>query len=165
MVRIFPAIPRPDMLRGNGGGPCHDAAGLVLHHVFRSTWRRSVDGAASDAAPDLERNGQRARRLYRLHPVGAPHVGDLIALHLPERDADMLARGGYLPLGVPLLKPVAAVGGQTVCRSGSHITIDGRATGDALPVDHRHRPLPVWQGCHRLGVRELFVMNTHEPRA
>lgn len=103
--------------------------------------------------------------LYRLHPERAPHVGDLVALHLPERDADMLARGGYLPRGVPLLKPVAAVGGQTVCRSGSHITIDGRAAGDALPVDHRRRPLPVWQGCHRLGMRELFVMNTHEPRS
>lgn len=103
--------------------------------------------------------------LYRLYPGRAPHVGDLVALRLPERDANILARGGYLPRGVPLLKPVAAVDGQTVCRVGSHITIDGRAAGDALPVDHRRRPLPVWQGCHRLGLHELFVMNVREPRS
>ncbi|MBV0888825.1 S26 family signal peptidase [Komagataeibacter oboediens] len=103
--------------------------------------------------------------LYRLHPERAPHVGDLVALRLPEGDANMLARGGYLPRGVPLLKPVAAVGGQSVCRFGSRVMIDGRAVGDAFSVDHRRRPLPVWQGCHRLDAREIFVMNAREPRS
>lgn len=123
---------------------------MVLHPMPRLIWNATASVPVG---------------LYRLHPEHAPHVGDLVALHLPERAANMLALGGYLPRGVPLLKPVAAVRGQTVCRSGSHITIDGRAAGDALPVDHRRRPLPVWQGCHRLGVRELFVMNAREPRS
>lgn len=103
--------------------------------------------------------------LYRLHPERRAHVGDLVALRLPERDADRLARGGYLPRGVPLLKPVAATGGQTVCRTGSHITVDGLEAGEALTIDHRGRALPVWQGCHRLGVQEIFVMNAREPRS
>ncbi|MBO1325598.1 S26 family signal peptidase [Acetobacter sp. TBRC 12305] len=103
--------------------------------------------------------------LYRLHPERLPHVGDLVALRLPEGDADRLARGDYLPRGVPLLKPVAAIGGQTVCRTGSHIVVDGLGVGEALTTDHRGRPLPVWQGCHRLDAREIFVMNTHEPRS
>ncbi|NHN89422.1 S26 family signal peptidase [Acetobacter conturbans] len=103
--------------------------------------------------------------LYRLQPDSAVHVGDLVALRLPEAQALMLARGGYLPRGVPLLKPVAAVSGQTVCRTVTHVTVDGHNIGEALRVDHRGRLLPVWRGCHQLGSREVFVMNAAEPRS
>ena len=36
-----------------------------------------------------------------------------------------MAARGYVPRGVPLLKPVAAVAGARVCRSGLAVTIDG----------------------------------------
>ncbi|MBM9400799.1 S26 family signal peptidase [Gluconacetobacter azotocaptans] len=101
--------------------------------------------------------------LYRVTPTAALHVGDIVALHLPERDATLLATRGYLPFGVPLLKPVAALAGQTVCRVGLRVTIDGRTAGEAKPVDHRGRPLPVWYGCRWLGPREVFVMNQAVP--
>lgn len=103
--------------------------------------------------------------LYRLHPDPNPHVGDLVALRLPEAPANLLAWRGYLPLGVPLLKPVAAVAGQSVCRIALRITIDGAAVGDAQTIDHRGRPLPVWQGCQRLSGGQIFVMNPAEPRS
>ncbi|CAM3095728.1 conjugal transfer protein TraF [Komagataeibacter xylinus] len=103
--------------------------------------------------------------LYRLRADSVLHVGDIIALHLPDRLALLLSQRGYLPLGVPLLKPVAALPGQTVCRANGSITIDGRHVGDALTSDHRGRPLPVWQGCRRLGRDEIFVMNPAEPRS
>lgn len=103
--------------------------------------------------------------LYRLHPDAIPHVGDLVALRLPNAQANVLADRGYLPIGVPLLKPVAAVAGQTVCRTALHITIDGAAVGDARSVDHRGRSLPVWQGCRRLSAGQIFVMNRAEPRS
>jgi len=103
--------------------------------------------------------------LYRLHPDPIPHVGDLVALRLPAAQASLLARRGYLPLGVPLLKPVAAVAGQSVCRIALRITIDGTAVGDAQTIDHRGRPLPVWQGCQRLSGGQIFVMNPAEPRS
>lgn len=103
--------------------------------------------------------------LYRLRAVSKLHAGDIIALHLPDRLALLLSQRGYLPLGVPLLKPVAALPGQTVCRADGSITIDGRPVGDALTSDHRGRPLPVWRGCHRLMRGEIFVMNPAEPRS
>lgn len=103
--------------------------------------------------------------LYRLRADSVLHVGDLAALRLPDRLALLLSQRGYLPLGVPLLKPVAALPGQTVCRANGSITIDGRPVGDALTNDHRGRPLPVWQGCHRLMRGEIFVMNPAEPRS
>lgn len=103
--------------------------------------------------------------LYQLRAEGGLHVGDLAALRLPDRLALLLSQRGYLPFGVPLLKPVAALSGQTVCRANGSITIDGRPVGDALANDHRGRPLPVWHGCHRLSPDEIFVMNPAEPRS
>ncbi|MDI6653934.1 S26 family signal peptidase [Gluconobacter japonicus] len=103
--------------------------------------------------------------LYRVRPGSALHVGDIAAIRLPDRLALLLAKRGYLPFGVPLLKPVAALPGQDVCRTKSTISIDGAHAGDALDSDHRGRPLPVWQGCHRLSPDEIFVMNLAEPRS
>jgi len=101
--------------------------------------------------------------LYRIQPTVPIRVGDIVALRLPEHEATLLATRGYLPLGVPLLKPVAALAGQIVCRSGPRVTIDGKPVGDAKPVDHRGRKLPVWQGCRRLDPGQVFVMNATVP--
>ncbi|WP_395369797.1 S26 family signal peptidase [Komagataeibacter diospyri] len=101
--------------------------------------------------------------LYRVQSGSALHVGDMAAIRLPDPLALLLAKRGYLPFGVPLLKPVAALPGQEVCRAKGSITIDGERVGDALTSDHRRRPLPVWQGCHRLSPGKIFVMNPAEP--
>jgi conjugative transfer signal peptidase TraF len=101
--------------------------------------------------------------LYRLQSARSLHVGDLIAIRLPTDIAGMMARGGYLPLGVPLLKPVAALPGQLVCRIGAAVTVDGMVLGNALTRDHRGRPLPVWQGCRHVLSGQVFVMNPAVP--
>jgi len=103
--------------------------------------------------------------LYRVRPDSALRVGDIAAIRLPDRLALLLAKRGYLPFGVPLLKPVAALQGQDVCRVKNTISIDGAHAGDARDSDHRGRPLLVWQGCHRLSPGEIFVMNPAEPRS
>jgi type IV secretory pathway protease TraF len=58
-----------------------------------------------------------------------------------------------------MLKQVLALPGQTVCRKGLTISVDGIDMGDALPRDSRGRPLPVWQGCRVVDADELFLMN------
>src|SRR3546814_10608346 len=60
---------------------------------------------------------------------------------------------------VPLMKHVAALPGQRVCRNGTAITVDGIAMGDALDHDRRGRPLPIWTGCRLVADGELFLMN------
>jgi conjugative transfer signal peptidase TraF len=84
---------------------------------------------------------------------------ELVVVMPPAPLADFLARRGYLPKGVPLLKHVLALPGQIVCRNDRAITVDGAAMGVALARDRRGRPLPVWQGCHTLGADEVFFMN------
>jgi conjugative transfer signal peptidase TraF len=97
--------------------------------------------------------------LYQLQPVGRLAVTELVAVRPPEPLATFLDLNGYLPVGVPMLKRVLALPGQTVCRKGLTISVDGIDMGDALSRDSRGRPLPVWQGCHAVGPDELFLMN------
>jgi conjugative transfer signal peptidase TraF len=101
--------------------------------------------------------------LYRLQSARSLHVGDLIAIRPPADIAAMLARGGYLPLGVPWLKPVAALPGQVVCRNGAVVSVDGKALGTTLARDHRGRPLPVWKRCRHVLPGQVFVMNPAVP--
>ena len=97
--------------------------------------------------------------LYAVHPAGALSIGELLVVAPPEPLATFLAERRYLPKGVPLLKHVAALPGQTICRAGDAITVDGTVLGVALDRDHLGRPLPTWQGCHVVAAGEVFLMN------
>jgi len=65
--------------------------------------------------------------LYAVHPADTLHVGELLVVAPPEPLAIFLDQRHYLPKGVPLLKRVAALPGQTVCRTGQTIFVDGAA--------------------------------------
>ena len=97
--------------------------------------------------------------LYRLRPTGGLAATDLVAVLPPEPLATILADGQYLPRGVPLLKRVLALPGQTVCREELRITIDKIEMGVARDHDSRGRPLPIWQGCREIADGEVFLMN------
>lgn len=97
--------------------------------------------------------------LYRLRPASQFQVTELVAVQPPEPLATFLDLNGYLPAGVPMLKRVLALPGQTVCRSGLAISVDDIAMGEARDRDGRGRPLPKWQGCRVVGDGELFMMN------
>lgn len=101
--------------------------------------------------------------LHALRPVGQLHVLELVAVRPPEPIAGYLANGGFLPQGVPLLKHVMALPGQTVCRAGDVVTIDHVDAGTAHDRDHLGRPLPRWSGCHTLQPGEVFLMNPTVP--
>jgi conjugative transfer signal peptidase TraF len=97
--------------------------------------------------------------LYELQPNGRLAVTRLVAVQPPEPLATFLADRSYLPRGVPLLKRVLALPGQTVCRDQLAITIDKIEMGSARVHDSRGRPLPVWQGCRVIADGEVFLMN------
>ena len=101
--------------------------------------------------------------LYRLRPVDHLFVTELLAVQPPEPLATFLDLNGYLPAGLPMLKRVLALPGQTVCRSGLTISVDAIEMGAARDRDGRGRPLPKWQGCRVVGEGELFVMNWDVP--
>jgi conjugative transfer signal peptidase TraF len=97
--------------------------------------------------------------LYRLQAARRLDVAELVAVRPPEPLTTFLDLNGYLPNGLPMLKRVLALPGQTVCRTGLTIVVDNIEIGQARDRDGRGRPLPVWQGCHILAAGEIFLMN------
>jgi conjugative transfer signal peptidase TraF len=100
--------------------------------------------------------------LYYVQP-GALFVTTLVLAMPPEPLASSLARGGYLPRGVPLLKRILALPRQSVCRDELTISVDGVDVGTAREHDRRGRALPVWRGCQTIADGEVFLMNWDEP--
>ena len=107
----------------------------------------------------LECFGERPDRPLCVLPEDHLRVADLVAITPPEPIAKFLAARNYLPRGVPLLKHVLGLTGQTVCRIHLDILIDGIVTATARERDRNGRPLPDWQGCRRIAGGENFLMN------
>jgi conjugative transfer signal peptidase TraF len=97
--------------------------------------------------------------LYRVQPTARLTVTELVAVQPPDLLAAFLDLNGYLPVGVPMLKRVLALPGQTVCRNGLKIAVDNVDVGEARERDGRNRPLPAWHGCRVIADGNVFVMN------
>ena len=96
------------------------------------------------------------RGLYLRQPRGAPEKGAMVALPQPP-----IARRYLGALGMPdevlLIKRVAAVGGDQVCRVGAVVRTPDRVV-PVLDQDRRGMDLPGWTGCRRLAPDELFLL-------
>jgi conjugative transfer signal peptidase TraF len=97
--------------------------------------------------------------LYGIAPVDRLAIDDLVVVATPAPLARFLSERGYLAKGIPLIKRIAALPGQRVCRTGVVITVDDIAIGSALERDRSGRDLPVWNGCRVVADGELFLMN------
>lgn len=95
--------------------------------------------------------------LYRI-VARKPHRGALAVVRLPEPFRTFSHLRGYLPSSVLLVKPVAALPGDTLCRHGNIVTINGRFAALARTLDITGLPLPRWSGCRHLGVAGLGII-------
>lgn len=100
------------------------------------------------------------RGLYAVDRA-TPKVGDLVLIRLPARLAALAARRSYLPRGAFLIKPIAAVAGNTVCRRGVRVSIRGKLAATAHSADVFGRQLPTWHGCRTLQSGEVFLLSDH----
>jgi conjugative transfer signal peptidase TraF len=103
--------------------------------------------------------------LYLFTPPDRLRVTDLVVVEPSRAVADFLAERSYLPRGVPLLKRVLALPGQTVCRRNLTVIVDGIEVGTARENDYLGRALPIWEGCRLLAGGEIFVMNWQSPNS
>lgn len=101
--------------------------------------------------------------LYRLEPAVRPAVGERAAWRPTPEWSRWFSARGYLPDGVPLLKPVAATAPSVVCRHDTAITIDGRPVARARVRDAAGRALPRWTGCVALGPEAVFLLAPDVP--
>ncbi|WP_240320848.1 S26 family signal peptidase [Sphingomonas crusticola] len=117
--------------------------------------------AAPAARPLLVWNVSRSAPLG-LYVVAAPRAiarGDMVIARLPARFARLAAARRYLPLGVPLVKRIAAVPGDRICTRGERLILPGQPPVARLRRDRAGRPMPLWRGCGQLARdRYLLVM-------
>ena len=125
------------------------AAAILLSTIVAKRARRYIWNASASVPIGL----------YRLQPNGRLFATELVAVEPPEPLATLLESRLYLPRGIPLLKRVLALPGQTVCREELTITVDKSVVGEARARDSRGRLLPNWQGCHIVADGEVFLMN------
>lgn len=97
--------------------------------------------------------------LYRVDVSAIPARGDLVVIRPPRAAARFMAERHYLPADVPMLKHVAALPGDRICRSSSSVTVDGIPAAVARRADRLGRPLPEWRGCRVVGPDEIFLLN------
>jgi conjugative transfer signal peptidase TraF len=90
-----------------------------------------------------------------------PRQGDAAVIRPSQTIASLLAAYAVLPPGIPLLKRVAAVGGDRICRSQGVVSINGAASAEALTHDQSGRLLPIWEGCSTLLEGQFFVIQPH----
>lgn len=98
------------------------------------------------------------RGLYRVRSEIHPARGDLLLVNPSRTVAEFAARRGYLPMGVPLVKRIAALAGDIVCARNGVIFINGNRIAARLAFDHSGRPLPRWSGCRALGHDDVFLL-------
>lgn len=96
--------------------------------------------------------------LYRVVRQRTYAHGNLVLVRPSPSVATLAAQRGYLPAGIPLVKRIAAMAGDTVCAQRDNILIDGVTASTRLPVDRDGRPLPAWSGCRALHRDEVFLL-------
>jgi len=76
----------------------------------------------------------------------------------PAAMAKLASERGYLPRSVPMIKRIAAVNGDRVCRFQHDVTINGQQIGPVLSRDSRGRTLPNWRGCFTIRDDQVFLI-------
>ena len=101
---------------------------------------------------------------YRVVTVGDISRGDLVISNLPVAAKRMAAERDYLPAGLPVIKTVWALGGDTVCVHGSNLAVAGHAPLAILTEDRQGRPLRAWrEDCTVLGPEDVFLASPRTP--
>ena len=100
------------------------------------------------------------RGWYVVQATADIHRGDFALVRLPATIAALADERKYLPKAVPLLKSVAAVGGDQVCELRGVVRINDAVAARSLRRDGAGRELIAWTGCGQLRAGDLFLLGT-----
>lgn len=92
-----------------------------------------------------------------------PKIGDYVLSNFSEEAKKLAAERLYLPISIPILKPIAAGYGEHVCVKNAQIFINGKAVAKLLGRDSMGRILLPWKGCRFLKEDEFLLLSTYSP--
>jgi conjugative transfer signal peptidase TraF len=125
------------------------ALGLVIAHEFSPilVWNASASAPIG---------------LYRIKAGAHPRIGEFVLVKPEPALQTFITLRGYLPPKIPLIKRVAALSGDEICRHDQAILVTNIHVADALFFDSAGRKMPVWRGCVILKSDEVFLLNAPE---
>lgn len=98
------------------------------------------------------------RGLYWQRPLTQVRRGMLVVADLPPAWHALAVARGYLAPGQPVLKPVAAIPGDTACHRDGVVFRKAERLGAVAATDRAGRALPQWAGCQTLG-EDVFLLS------
>lgn len=117
-------------------------------------------------------NMNSVQRGWWVRTIGAPRYGDVILFDVPENVQSWIMHkeedGSYtyakavhwLRTGGRILKPVAGIEGDTLCRDRSNnVFINDVNLGTTILRDKNGLDLPFWDGCFKIGHGEYAVIS------
>jgi conjugative transfer signal peptidase TraF len=149
---------------------CRAAIGAVAGTVLGVFAVAQAAGLRVNATPSMPVG------LWMVTAAGlSPGRGEIVAVCLPDSSPVREAfRRGYIGAGScpggaePLVKPIAAIGGDVVAVSAAGIAVNGAPIANTAPLsrDEAGRPLqPVPVGSYRVPSGELWLLSGHDPRS
>ena len=96
----------------------------------------------------------------RMGEVADLKRGDIVAMPMNSTAQNYLVEKLGYPKDTMLIKRVAGLAGDFVCRHDSVVTINKRTLVAALS-DRQGYPLPAWNGCRTLSTNEVFILGDH----
>lgn len=87
--------------------------------------------------------------------------GGWVVVSARSAEAQWAEAHGFVGEDWPLLKRVAGIPGDEICRDGVTVLINGMPAGEALIETGDGLDLPSWSGCRRVLEDQIFLMNVH----
>lgn len=87
--------------------------------------------------------------------------GGWVVVSARSAEAQWAELHGFIGEDWPLLKRVAGISGDEICRDGVTVLINGMPVGEVLIEPVEGVFLPSWNGCRRISEDEIFLMNAH----
>ena len=101
---------------------------------------------------------------YRVEPMEVISRGDLVVSNLPDAASKLAIQRRYLASGIPVIKTVRALDGDTVCAVDGVLFMNGTPTVRLLSEDSMGRALPSpWKACRQLHAGEVLLLSERTP--
>jgi conjugative transfer signal peptidase TraF len=91
--------------------------------------------------------------------------GHIVLFPVPESLQVVLRQVAPELAGVPLMKPVAAVDGDTVCLEGEAVRVNGQRVADRVRTTRQGRALPWPEECWTLDATTFFPLSLRHSSA
>lgn len=99
--------------------------------------------------------------IYGLRPLQELKRGTLVLFHVPPKTKDALRGRPWLREDSLLIKPIAALPGDSVCLLEHEALVRGEIMGNIYREDSEGLPLPRQRGCFIVDQDMVFPLSTH----